>query len=182
MVQIQSCVSKSRSDDRDLLGHGWRRDISLMRIVPFEPRHAEAWRTLNEAWISKHFAIEAKDRVVLDDPAGQILAKGGRIFMAEQDGEAIGCVALIAMEGGGFEVAKMTVAEAARGTGLGRSLMQACIDEAVRAGAPRLYLETNSSLAPAIGLYRAMGFVDLTPEMRPPSDYARCDVWMERVF
>ena len=57
-----------------------------MRIVPFEPRHADAWRTLNEAWISRHFAIEPKDRLVLDDPAGQILAKGGRIFMAEQGG------------------------------------------------------------------------------------------------
>jgi GNAT superfamily N-acetyltransferase len=153
-----------------------------MRIVPFEPRHADAWRTLNEAWISRHFAIEPKDRLVLDDPAGQILAKGGRIFMAEQGGEAVGCVALIAMKDGGFEVAKMTVAEAARGTGLGRLLMQACLDEAARAGAPRLYLESNSSLAPALGLYRAMGFVDLAPEMRPPSDYARVDVWMERLL
>ena len=153
-----------------------------MRIVPFEPRHADAWRKLNEAWISRYFAIEPTDRLVLDDPAGQILAKGGRIFMAEQGGETVGCVALIAMADGGLEVAKMTVAEAARGTGLGRLLMQACIDAANAAGARRLYLETNSSLGPALGLYRAMGFVDLAPEMRPPSDYARVDVWMERLL
>ena len=151
-----------------------------MRIIAFEPRHAQAWRSLNEAWISKHFAIEAKDRAVLDDPKGKILDRGGHIFMAERDGEVIGCVALIAMADGGYEVAKMTVTEAARGTGLGRLLMQACIDKARADGAPRLYLETNSSLAPALGLYRAMGFVDLDRAMRPPSDYARCDVWMER--
>jgi N-acetylglutamate synthase and related acetyltransferases len=152
-----------------------------MRIAPFEPRHAEAWRRLNEAWISKHFTIEAKDREVLDDPVGKIIDKGGRIFMAEAaGGEAIGCVALIPMADGGFEVAKMTVAETARGTGLGRQLMQICIEAASAAGAPRLYLETNSSLAPALSLYRAMGFTDLDPAMRPPSDYARCDVWMER--
>lgn len=48
-----------------------------MRIVDFEPRHADAWRSLNEAWISRHFAIEAKDREVLDDPQGKVLAKGG---------------------------------------------------------------------------------------------------------
>lgn len=151
-----------------------------MRIMAFEPRHAQAWRTLNEAWISKHFAIEPKDRAVLDDPKGKILDHGGHIFMAEQGGETIGCVALIAMADGGYEVAKMTVSEAARGTGLGRLLMQACIDKALTCGAPRLYLETNSSLGPALGLYRAMGFVDLDPAMRPASDYARCDVWMER--
>lgn len=151
-----------------------------MRIIAFEPRHAQAWCSLNEAWISKHFAIEPKDRAVLDDPQGKILDQGGHIFMAERDGEAIGCVALIAMADGGYEVAKMTVNEAARGSGLGRLLMKACIDKAKADGAPRLYLETNASLGPALGLYRAMGFVDLDPAMRPPSDYARCDVWMER--
>ena len=88
-------------------------------------------------------------------------------------------VAMIAMKGGGFEVAKMTVAEAARGTGLGRLLMQACLDEAARAGAPRLSLESNSSLAPALGLYRAMGFRDLAPMETP---YARADVFMERPY
>ena len=147
-----------------------------MRIVDFEPRHAEAWRTLNEAWIGKHFAIEPADMEVLDDPTGKVLASGGHIFMAETaDGEPIGCVGLKAMADGGFEVIKMTVSEAARGTGLGRDLMQACIERGRAVGAPRLYLETNSGLAPALGLYRAMGFVDLPKQETP---YARCDVWM----
>lgn len=147
-----------------------------MRIVDFEPRHAAAWKHLNEAWIAKHFSIEAKDREVLDHPRANILDKGGHIFMAEQDGEAIGCVALLPLADGGFEVGKMTVSEAARGTGLGRRLMDACIARARDLGAPRLYLETNSSLGPALGLYRSVGFVDLPPR---PTPYARCDVWME---
>lgn len=148
-----------------------------MRIVDFEPRHGEAWRSLNEAWISRHFAIEPKDRQVLDDPRGQVLATGGHIFMAEDEGQVLGCVALLAMADGGFEVAKMTVAEAARGRGLGRALLQHCIDRAAALGAPRLYLETNESLAPALGLYRAMGFTDMAAQ---PTAYARCNVWMER--
>jgi putative acetyltransferase len=147
-----------------------------MEIVDFEPRHAGAWTRLNEAWITRSFAIEPKDREVLDDPQGKILAQGGRIFMAEQEGEAVGCVALIALADGGYEVAKMTVSEAARGTGLGRRLMQTCIDRARAEGAPRLYLETNSSLAPALALYRSVGFRDLPPR---PTPYARADVWME---
>jgi len=149
-----------------------------MRILPFEPRHADAWRSLNTAWISRHFALEAKDVEVLDDPRGKILDKGGHILMAEaEDGQIIGCVGLIPLADGGFEVAKMTVIEQARGTGLGRALMQACIDKAQALGAPLLYLETNASLAPAVGLYRAMGFVDLPARDTP---YARCNVWMER--
>jgi putative acetyltransferase len=151
-----------------------------MRIVDFEPRQAAAWKALNEAWISRHFAIEPADEVVLGDPVGEIVAPGGHIFMAEDAaGEPIGCVGLKAMADGGFEVVKMTVAEAARGTGLGRLLMQACIDRAKASGAPRLYLETNASLGPALGLYRAAGFVDIAARDTP---YSRCDVWMELVF
>jgi putative acetyltransferase len=98
--------------------------------------------------------------------------------MALQDGEPVGCVALIRMPDGGYEVAKMTVSERLRGAGLGRRLMQCCIEAGQADKAPRLYLETNSSLAPALGLYRAMGFTELSD--RPGTEYARCDLWMER--
>jgi putative acetyltransferase len=148
-----------------------------MEIVEFAAEHAAAFKALNEAWIGKYFAIEPKDREVIENPEAKIIARGGRVFMAIRDGEAVGCVALIAMADGGYEVAKMTVREDLRGSGLGKQLMQVCIDEGVRLGAPRLYLETNSSLAPAIGLYRSMGFEDLAPV---ESEYIRADVFMER--
>ena len=148
------------------------------RIVPFRPDHAAAWALLNEAWLAEGaFVVEAKDRAVLDDPDGAILRPGGRIFMAEQGGEAIGCCALIAMDDGGFEVGKMTVTPAARGQGVSRRLLEACEAEARAAGAHRLYLESASSLTVAGALYRSFGFVDLPPR---PTPYARADVFMEK--
>jgi putative acetyltransferase len=150
-----------------------------MQIVEFQPAHAEAFRVLNEAWISKYFVLEPKDRETLNDPQGKILAQGGRIFMALKDGQAVGCAALLKMGDGGYEVAKMTVSETLRGSGLGRLLMQRCIEAGEELGATRLYLETNSSLGPALGLYRAMGFRDLAPTDTP---YARADVFMERPY
>ena len=147
-----------------------------MRIVDFEPRHAGAWKGLNEAWIAKSFHLEPKDREALDHPRASILDTGGHILIAELDGEPVGCVALLPMADGGFEVAKMTVSEVARGTGLGRRLMEACIARARALEAPRLYLETNSTLAPALALYRSAGFVDLPSQ---PTPYSRVDVWME---
>jgi len=147
-----------------------------MEIRPFEPADADAWKRLNEAWIGKLFKIEPKDCEVLDFPQENILAKGGHIYMAHQNGQAVGCAALIKMSDGGYELAKMTVDESMRGTGLGRGLMDACIEKAKALGATRLYLETNSSLAPAIGLYRAVGFVDMPTQSTP---YARADVFME---
>src|ERR1700722_5932304 len=138
-----------------------------IQIVPFAPRHADAWRSLNEAWIERFFAIEPKDREALDDPQGKIISKGGLIFIAERAGGRVGCAALLKMDDGGFELAKMAVAEHAKGGGIGRKLIQACIDAARAAGAHRVYLESNSALAPALALYRSAGFVDLPSQPTP---------------
>lgn len=149
-----------------------------IQIVPFRPDHAAAWVALNEDWIlGGGYAIEAKDRLVLDDPDGSILSKGGVIFIAERDGEAIGCCSLMLMPDGGYEVGKMAVAADAQGLRLGRRLLEACEVHARTAGAPRLYLETNSAQTHAIALYDRFGFVDLPPQ---PTPYARCNVWMEK--
>ncbi|HZZ36166.1 MAG TPA: GNAT family N-acetyltransferase [Caulobacteraceae bacterium] len=153
--------------------------MRTMQIVEYRPELAGAFKALNEAWITRFFAIEAKDREVLDDPAGKVIAPGGRILFAMADDRPVGCVALMPLADGGFEVAKMAVEEGHTGLGLGRALMAACVEGARAAGAPRLYLETNSALSPALGLYRSFGFQDLTGMSRGPDDYARVDVWME---
>jgi putative acetyltransferase len=151
--------------------------MGIMEIVDFHPDYAAAFKALNVAWISHYFAVEAKDLEVLDNPVGKVISPGGHILMAVEAGEAIGCCALIAMPSGGFEVAKMAVTEAHKGRGIGRDLMSACIERAREAGAKRLYLETNSGLAPALGLYRSFGFRQVEPA--EPSPYARADVAME---
>jgi putative acetyltransferase len=148
-----------------------------VEIVDFHQGFAPAFKALNVAWISHYFALEPNDLEVLDDPAGKVIAPGGHILIAVEDGEAIGCVALMVMRDGGFEVAKMAVTEAHKGRGVGRELMAACVERARQVGARRLYLETNSSLAPALALYRSFGFQEVQPA--EPSPYVRADVMME---
>lgn len=148
------------------------------QVVAFTPAHRDAWKRLNTDWlVAGGFALEAKDHLTLDDPEGQILSRGGHIFLAERDGVPVGCCGLIAMTDGGFEVTKMTVTPEARGGGLAVRLLEACEAAARAAGAHRLYLETSSTLAPALALYARFGFVALAPQ---PTPYARCDVWMEK--
>ena len=149
-------------------------------IAPYEPRHAAAWRSLNEDWlVAGGYALEAKDQLVLGDPEGAILSKGGHIFIAERDGTPVGCCSLTAMDDGGYEVGKMAVLAGARGLNLGYRLLEACEATARAAGAPRLYLETNRAQTHAIALYRRFGFTDLPPRHSP---YARADTWMEKRF
>lgn len=150
-------------------------------VLAFEPRHAAAFRDLNLAWVEQHFVIEAKDRLTLDDPQGCVIDRGGVILIAEDnDSTALGCVALIPYADGVLELAKMAVADMAKGRGIGRQLMDAAITRGRKMGATALYLESNRILVPAVTLYERSGFRHLTPAERPYSPYARCDVYMRR--
>lgn len=149
------------------------------RIRDFQPGDEDAFRRLNEEWIARYFVLEDKDRRLFADPRGLILDRGGRIFIAEIAGEPVGCVALLALDPETFEVAKMAVAPAHQGKGLGRLLLERCIEHARSVGKKRLYLETNSKLAPAVALYRKLGFVEVHADRRPQSSYARVDLVME---
>ncbi len=157
--------------------------MGAMEIIDFRPDLAPVFKTLNVAWITRYFALEPQDVEVMDDPFGKIIAPGGAVmFVGERRGngaEIVGCVALKLMDDGGFEVAKMAVSDGYKGQGLGRMLMQACVDRAIAEGGTRLYLETNSALTPALSLYRSFGFKEMPRKNRGPGDYDRVDVWME---
>jgi GNAT superfamily N-acetyltransferase len=152
-----------------------------MRIVGYargNRAHREGFRDLNLAWIEEHFAVEPRDRHELDDPERHILDPGGWIFIAEEDEEqgtgVLGTCALV-REHGVYELVKMAVAPAARGRGVGRALGEAVIAHARALGIPRIELLSNTVLGPAIGLYRALGFVEVP---LPPTEYARANIKM----
>ena len=150
-----------------------------VRIIPYESTYRNDFRDLNLAWIARYFTVEAKDREYLEDPEGRIIDKGGSILLAQEAGGAvIGCVSLIPYASEVFELAKMAVHESAQGRGVGRKLINAAIDQARLIGARSLYLESNSSLVPALTLYERVGFRRQSPESRPNSPYARCNVYM----
>lgn len=151
-------------------------------VREFAPGDEGAFRTLNESWINQHFVLEAKDRITLGDPRGEILEKGGRIYVVVRNGEVVACCALLAIDPAEFEVAKMAVADSCRGAGIGRQLLQAVIGEARKSGVKRLYVETNRTLVPAVRLYESLGFRHLPPEHVVASPYARADVYMEMLL
>jgi GNAT superfamily N-acetyltransferase len=146
------------------------------------PSDADAFYALNEEWISRLFTLQDEDRAVLGDPFGRIVAPGGDVLVAREpdSGAAVGCIALLAYPDAVFELAKMAVAPAMQGRGIGRQLIASAIDRARALGGTRLFLGTNTKLAPAIHLYEDAGFVRITRNRLPVSDYyARADILME---
>jgi putative acetyltransferase len=113
---------------------------------------ADAFRALNEEWITRYFALEDEDRRQLADPRAAYLGPGGEILIAELDGRPVGCVAIVPDGSGAWEL-----------------------------GARSLFLGSSTKLANAVHLYETLGFRHVAPEtLHMP--YARADVFMRLVL
>lgn len=130
---------------------------------------------LNTAWIVEHFAEEEVDRELARDP-GKILRDGGFLFCAVEDGVVLGVAALFKIDDEHFELARMAVNERYRRRGIGRQLAEAAIAQAKQCGARQITLVSNTKLAPAIALYRSLGFETLHEGQHPV--YQRANIEM----
>ena len=146
-------------------------------IVRYDPAFDSAFAELNYRWIAEHFTIEPHDREILDHPQTHIIDTGGEIFFALAGGAVAGTVAMVRTGPTLFELTKMAVSPKFQGRGIANLLMGACIGFAREMAADTIFLETNSKLPAAIGLYKKFGF-EHTP-LDPNSQYSRANVRME---
>jgi len=157
------------------------RDSLKVNIVDYIPAYKQAFKSLNEEWISNYFVMEESDFEALDHPQEHILHKGGAILVALYEGEPLGVCALIKMNDGeyDFELAKMAVSPKAQGKNIGFILASAIIERARSLGASKIYLESNTILKPAINLYHKLGFQKIAGK---PTPYSRCNIQMELII
>lgn len=115
------------------------------------------------------FAAEWSERLDLEfdlkksgDPElSQMKPPHGTFIVARLGEMPVGCVGIKGNGGELAEVKRMWISPAARGLGLARRLMTSAEKAARALGITSLRLDTNSTLVEAVGLYRAMGWVEI---------------------
>jgi GNAT superfamily N-acetyltransferase len=106
------------------------------------------WDTSFEALVARIVADWAEHR----DPVREAA------WLAEEDGERIGCVFCVREDDATARLRILLVDPKARGQGLGSRLVETCLQFARDAGYRRMVLWTNHPLVAARSIYLAAGF------------------------
>jgi ribosomal protein S18 acetylase RimI-like enzyme len=150
-------------------------ETNKVEIIPFSIELKEPIKILNLEWLEKYFKVEPKDEKVLSNPQGEIIDKGGMIFYAQHNNKIVGTVSLLKIDKITFELSKMAVSDESQGLGIGRKLMEHCLNKAQEKGIQKLILYCNRKLLPAIQLYESFGFTEIPLE---EGVYQRADIKM----
>lgn len=111
----------------------------------------------------------------------ELFQKPGSIYyVTEQDGKLLGGAGIYPTEGlpeQTCELVKMYLRREARGRGLGKLLIDKCLEFARGYGYLQVYIETMPELRKALSIYEKFGFEYLNGPLGHSGHYG-CDVWM----
>jgi len=103
-----------------------------------------------------------------------------KYFLAELNNKIVGGGGIYPTDGlppDTCELVKMYLLPEARGLGLGRILIEKCIEAAAENGFKKIYLETMPELKQALSVYEKFGFEYLKGPMGN-SGHTGCSLWM----
>ena len=148
----------------------------MVEIVNYVAEYKPFIKTLNYEWLEKYFSVEENDVIQLSNPQEEIIDKGGKIYFALLNNAVVGTSSLMKVNDEEYELAKMAVTDSSQGLGIGKLLLEHCLQEAKLLGAKTVSLFSNTKLETAIALYKKYGFVE-TP-MPTDIHYKRANIKM----
>jgi GNAT superfamily N-acetyltransferase len=120
------------------------------------------------AWLEVDLCFQNFEQELAGLP-GEYAPPRGRLLIAE----GAGCVAVRAIDDETCEMKRLYVRPKQRGSGLGRSLILAIVEEARGIGYRRMRLDTMPKMAGAQRLYASLGFRDIAAYRYNPEPGAR---------
>ena len=156
--------------DQETLLDSMRQIETLLHNGPHPPWSLRPPEPGDIGWVvQRHGALYAREygfnekfEALVAQVAGAYLmahdAERERCWIAEQNGVRLGSVFLMRKTDTVGKLRLLIVEPSARGLGIGKALVTACIAAARAAGYQRLTLWTNDILLAARGIYQAVGF------------------------
>lgn len=102
-------------------------------------------------------------------------------YVIELNSTVLGCGGVAPLKGeeaSTCEIQKMYFLKEARGKGLGEKMLRLLLDEAIKVGFSRCYLETTDKMREAHKLYEKVGFKRRCSPLGSTGHFA-CEIWYE---
>lgn len=123
-----------------------------------------------QRWLNVSLCFQGFDNELAGLP-GKYAPPKGRLYLAEENGIAAGCIALRPMdEEGVCEMKRLYVKEEFRGKGIGRQLAVKIISDARGIGYRVMRLDTLQRMESARTLYTTLGFKIIPPYYHNPME------------
>jgi len=124
-----------------------------LRSVPFEHADSVMLRSAQQAELAARYKMEDSE------PGAKPSAESVAVFLiAYADGVPAGCGGLHRLDAGGFEIKRMYVTPARRGTGIAPAVLSGLEEWAREQSATELLLETGTAQPDAIRFYEREGY------------------------
>ena len=123
-----------------------------------------------ETWLGMSLCFQGFEEEVASLP-GKYAPPSGRLYVAYDEGEPIGCIALREIEPGICEMKRLYLRDAARGRGVGVRFIEQVIADARAIGYEKVRLDTYPpKMGKAVSLYEAHGFYEIPAYYDNPHD------------
>ena len=99
---------------------------------------------------------------------GEYAHPNGRLYLAFERSDPVGCVGLRKLEEDACEMKRLYVKPNHRREGIGRALAELVIGDARNIGYSKMRLDTVAAMISAITLYRSLGFKEIPPYRHNP--------------
>lgn len=149
-----------------------------MEIIEYQPKYKKDFVRLNKAWIEKYFKMEREDYDVLNN-VDELIAKGAMAFFAVENDIVLSTGMSMPLNNRDWEICKLAADENYCGHGAGSAVFQACMEYAVKQGAKKLIIVSNTILKSALHIYQKFGFKEIP--MDKTHNYERGDIQFEYI-
>lgn len=168
--EVQAMLQRLPESDQSALVEALHRVESLLDGSPRAAYSLRRHRPGDMGWVvQRHgelywqeYAWDERFEALVADITARFVqnfdAKRERCWIAEREGERLGCVFLVKHSEEEARLRLLLVEPRARGLGLGKRLVEECVAFARLAGYKKLGLWTNSVLDAARHIYRQQGF------------------------
>lgn len=147
-----------------------------MKVIPFEEKYRKDFIEFNTDWIVSKFNLLEQSDIDTFEKIDEEMSAGAMIFFAVENDTALATCMARPMKGSEWELCKLASNSKLPHPGAGSAVFEASMKWALSHGAEKLFLISNSSLKPALHIYKKYGFteVELKSEL-----YARGDIAFE---